>query len=441
MIKILTGIIALGLVVIIHELGHFIAARFCGVEVETFSIGWGPVLLRKKIGTTEYRLSALPLGGYCGMKGEHAFTEALEKNLDSIPTENGSFYGVHPFKRIIIAFSGPLANLCFAVIVLAFVSAAGSSYESYSNQIAPASMYDGTTGSPIDIARLIEGDRIVSLDDKKTDNYSDIQQFIVTHPQEKIQVAYERDGKIFSTTLIPNLDLKTGGGKIGIYPYIPLVVGTVKKGSNAETVGIKSGDQITAVNGITVLHYMQFAALLKDKPEQVTITVNRNGLLFESKLIMLYSDKGIPETGINWKTETVIIPGTDFINSVKNGFTETWNTLALTVKSIGLLFRGVDLSEAVSGPVRITMMIGEVAQTSLIGVAQLLSIICVSLFLMNLLPIPILDGGLILFSLIEIVNRKPLKPKTLYYVQFIGIAFIGFLFIFALFGDIRYLMK
>ena len=87
------------------------------------------------------------------------------------------------------------------------------------------------------------------------------------------------------------------------------------------------------------------------------------------------------------------------------------------------------------------MMIGEVAQTSFIGVAQLLSIICVSLFLMNLLPIPILDGGLILFSLIEIIYRKPLKPKTLYYVQFIGIAFIGFMFIFALFGDIRYLMK
>jgi len=441
MIKILTGLIALGLVVVIHELGHFIAARFCGVEVETFSIGWGPVLLRKKMGTTEYRLSLLPLGGYCGMKGEHAFTEALEKNLDSIPAENGSFYGVHPLKRIIIAFSGPLANLLFAVIVLAFVSAAGSNYQSYTNKIVPASIYDGTAGSPIDVAGLIEGDRIVSLDNKKTENYSDIQQFVVTHPQEKIQVSYERDGKIFSTTLIPNLDPKTGSGKVGIYPYIPLVVGTVKKGSAAETDGIKAGDLITEVNGVTVSHYMQFSALLKDKPEQVAITINRNGLTFESKLIMLYSDKGIPESGITWKTETVIIPGTDFLNSVKGGFTETWNTLALTVKSIGLLFRGVDLGEAVSGPVRITMMIGEVAQTSFIGVAQLLSIICVSLFLMNLLPIPILDGGLILFSLIEIIYRKPLKPKTLYYVQFIGIAFIGFLFIFALFGDIRYLMK
>ena len=147
MIKVITGIIALGLVVIIHELGHFIAARLCGVEVETFSIGWGPVLFKKKVGTTEYRLSALPLGGYCGMKGEHAFTEALQQNLDSIPKEQNSYYGVHPFKRMIIAFSGPLANLCFAVLVLACVSAVGSSYESYANRIVPASVYDGTSGA------------------------------------------------------------------------------------------------------------------------------------------------------------------------------------------------------------------------------------------------------------------------------------------------------
>jgi regulator of sigma E protease len=201
------------------------------------------------------------------------------------------------------------------------------------------------------------------------------------------------------------------------------------------------GDVITEINGMPVLHYMQFNALLKDKPEQVTLTLERNNAKIESKLIILYSDKGIPELGINWKTETFVIPGTGFLTSIENGFIETWKTLALTIKSIGLLFRGVDLTEAVSGPVRITMMIGEIAQTSFIGVAQLLSIICVSLFLMNLLPIPILDGGMILFSLIEMIYRKPLKPKTLYYVQFIGIAFIGFMFIFALFGDIRYLMK
>ena len=135
------------------------------------------------------------------------------------------------------------------------------------------------------MAGLIEGDRIISLDDKKTENYSDIQQFIVTHPQEKIKVSFERDGKLFSTTLIPNLDLKTGSGKVGMYPYVPLIVGTVKKGSAAEANGIKTGDLITALNGTPVVHYMQLNALLKDKPEQVTLTIDRNNVKIESKLI------------------------------------------------------------------------------------------------------------------------------------------------------------
>ena len=105
---IVLGILCLGLIVFVHELGHFIAARLCGVEVESFSIGMGPVLLHKTIGKTDYRLSLLPFGGYCGMKGEQAFREALEQNLPEIPKEPGGFYGVHPLKRAIIAFSGSI---------------------------------------------------------------------------------------------------------------------------------------------------------------------------------------------------------------------------------------------------------------------------------------------------------------------------------------------
>jgi len=144
---------------------------------------------------------------------------------------------------------------------------------------------------------------------------------------------------------------------------------------------------------------------------------------------------------MRWKAVEMTVAGTGFVDSVLHGISETGRTLSLTVKSLGLLFRGVDLTEAVSGPLRITMMIGEVAKSSLTGVAELLAIICVSLFLMNLLPIPILDGGTVLFGLLELFKGKPLKPRTLYYVQFIGIGFILFVFVFALFGDIKYLAR
>ena len=122
------GILCLGLIVFVHELGHFIAARLCGVKVESFSIGMGPVLAHKTIGETDYRLSLLPFGGYCGMKGEQGFRDALEQNLPAIPKEEGSFYGVHPLKRAIIAFSGPAMNLVFAAISLSIIAMTGYTF-------------------------------------------------------------------------------------------------------------------------------------------------------------------------------------------------------------------------------------------------------------------------------------------------------------------------
>ena len=439
-LKVLYGLIALGVVVFVHEAGHFIAARLCGVTVESFSIGWGPVLLRKKKGTTEYRLSALPLGGYCGMKGENAFRDALDKNLDAIPREEGSFYSAHPLKRVIIAFAGPFANLVFAVLALALVSSFGFSYRSFDNRIVLSSHYDGGH-NPADAAGLAEGDRIIAIAGKKISTFSDIQQNIATHPEETLTLDYERDGVARETTIVPLLDKKTGAGRIGIYPFIPLVAQSIKPGSAAETAGILPGDAIIAVNGTPVRHYLEFAESLKTHPTEAMVTINRSGITRDCKLVLLYPDADNIETGIEWQTVSVTVKGTGLLGSIRYGVVETGRTMALTVISIGLLFRGVDLSEAVSGPVRITVMIGEVAKNGFSGLAELLSIICVSLFLMNLLPIPVLDGGLILFSLIEFVIRKPLKPKTLYYVQFIGMGFILIVFILSLFGDIHFLMK
>jgi regulator of sigma E protease len=439
-LKIVYGLVALGLVVFIHEAGHFIAARLSGVAVETFSIGWGPVLLRKKRGNTEYRLSALPLGGYCGMRGENAFRDALERNLEAIPREEGGFYSAHPLKRVAIAFAGPFANLLFAVIALALVSAIGFSYRSYDNRVVLASRYDGGL-NPADAAGLAEGDRVVALAGKKVATFSDIQEIIATNPEKPLALEYEREGSVISTSIVPRLDKKTGAGRIGIYPYIPLVVSSVNRGSAAETAGIRPGDEITAVNGVPVAHYLQFTHALKDRPAEAVVTVDRGGISRDERLVLLYPESGAIETGIDWKAETVVVQGTGLFGSVRYGVLETGRMIALTAKSVALLFRGVDLTEAVSGPVRITVMIGEVAKTGFSGLAELLSVICVSLFLMNLLPIPVLDGGIILTALVEFAIRKPLRPKTLYYAQFVGMGFILVVFILALFSDVHFLMK
>lgn len=441
MITVIIGIFALGIVVFIHELGHFIAARLCGVTVETFSIGWGPALLRKKWRGTEYRISALPLGGYCGMKGEKEFGDALQQGLDSIPKEEGSFYGANAWKRIFISFAGPFANLIFAVIALTFVSASGYTYKTYENKIVPVVSLHDSEKKPAELAGLLSGDIITAIDGNKITYFSDLQQYIATHAEQPLTVEYKRNGKSFSTIITPLLDKKTGAGLIGVYPYIPLIIGEIQNGSAADTAGLMQNDRIISVNNIMVEHFYQLDSFLVEKPEQIEIEIERNGQRNFYTLVLIYNEQGSALTGINWQTVTVHVPGTGFVKSIQNGFIETKRTIQLTLKSIGLLFRGIDLSEAVSGPVRITVMIGEIAQSSFVGFMELMSIICVSLFLMNLLPIPVLDGGQILFSFLEIIIGRPLKPRTLYYVQFIGLAFILGIFALALFGDIKFLLK
>ena len=448
MVKILIGLIILSIMVFIHELGHFIAAKLCGVVVESFSIGWGPVLFKKKKGDTEYRISAIPMGGYCGMKGEKAFQQAIEQNLDAIPKKEGELYGVHPFKRIIIAFAGPFANYISAVLALAIVSAIGSSYYTSSNKIAPVYYYNEADDSPAREADLRMGDIILSINGEKTETFADIVRLIVPEAKEEVTLEIERDGQILTKKLRPKLDPKTGAGIIGFYSFIPLEIDSVKPSSSAELAGLKKGDLITEVNGIEVANTVDLNRALGGISEKTAeLGILRDGNKITKTLNLIRTENGI-DLGLNIKSIKVETPGTGFFKSIVNGFVLTHKAFVLTFKSLGLLFKGVDFRQAVSGPVRITHMLGDVAAQGfkagfLIGLSDILnfvSIISISLFIMNLLPIPILDGGLILFAFIEFIFRRQIHPKVLYYVQFIGIAFIGVVFIFALWGDIGYFL-
>ncbi len=440
--KIILGLIALGIVVIIHEAGHFIAAKLCGVDVETFSVGWGPVLLRKKWRNTEYRLSLLPIGGYCGMKGESAWQKAIDENLDAIPEEEGGFYSAGALRRIIIGFAGPVANLILAFILLTIVGMQDYSFYTWENRIIPVTETDESGALyPAAAAGLEEGDRILSINGAAMNNFYDIQQYVGTRAGEKLFIEYERDGRIFTTEMTASLDKKTGLGKIGAYPFIPLVVGSVRQGSSAETAGIRAGNEILAVDGKPVSNHIEFAAAFSGKPEQVALTVKHESVTVDRTITVIYRENGEAETGIGWTPVSVTVPGAPFPSCILKGMQETAEMVALTLKSLTLLFKGIDLTEAVSGPVRITVMLGEAASASAMSFLELVAIICVSLFLMNLLPIPVLDGGVILVALIEGVSRKKIKPKTLYRIQLGGAAIIAVIFVFALFGDIRYLIR
>ena len=450
MVKFLIGLLVLGIVVFIHELGHFIAAKLCGVSVESFSIGWGPVLLHKKFGTTDYRLSAIPIGGYCGMKGEHAFREAYENKLSSVPKEEGSLFAAHPFKRMLIAFAGPFANLLLAAAALAMISGLGRTYYTTDNRIVPVYRLEPSDESPARTAGLQIGDRILQINGEKTANFADIQQIIALHPEESLTMMIERGGEQLSTTIRPSLNKKTGAGQLGIYRYVPLEIASVRKDSAADLAGIKAGDRLTGIDGTALDNQMALIYFFRDYTQKTALfELIRDGERIELPVNLVRTENGSVDLGLNWTYITVTEKGTGFIASLRQGIVQTGELTAVTLKSLGLLFKGVSMTDAVAGPVRISSMIGSLAadgfsentRAGFVNIAEIVAVICVSLFLMNLLPIPILDGGLIFTAFIECIVRRQTPPRVLYYLQFVGFAFIAVLFFFALWADILYIMK
>lgn len=446
---IIYGLIGLGFIVFIHELGHFITAKICGVTVESFSIGMGPILLHKTIKGTDYRLSLIPLGGYCGMKGQKDFQVALDEKLESITGDKDSFYGIHPLKRVIIAFSGPFFNFIFAAIAFMIISMIGYSYYTSENKIILANEVYPEMESIAEKAGLQTGDKILSVNDKETPYFTDIYEAISISANKRTDLQVQRDSEIFNIEVTPSLNKETGAGVLGIVSWTNPLIDSIEKNSIAEKVGLKEQDLILQINDDIIKNTADYNnAIQKYDNFSMKVLRDNNEIIIEN--IELNPQKEDKTTlGITFYTEKVKSKTYSFFPAIINGFVEAGKTTALTFKSLGLLFQGVDLTKAVSGPLRITVMLGDTAKagfsagfsTGIVTVFNFLAIISISLFIMNLLPIPILDGGLILFALIEAITKKQISPKIQYYVQFIGVGLILVLFVFAMFGDISYIIN
>ncbi len=452
-INIVLGIIGLGIVILVHETGHFLVARKAGIVVEAFSIGWGPKLLSWKRGTTEYRISAFPIGGYCRMKGEHVLKEAWQKGEERIPKEPGSFFDAKPWKRILVSVAGPAANLIFAVVVLSIIWLAGFEIQTFGNKIIPISSFPINEGRtepyPADRIGLQEGDRIIELDGKEVQHYRDIQETVSVSAEKTIPITIERDGSLYATEITPEMDPETGIGRIGVYAWIDPVIGTVVENSAAEKAGIEKGDRIIEVNGKKIDHTIDFSSAVEGNRGVIQLTVSRNGARKEIQVIPRINQEGYPEIGISFARQSFRSPRIGPFRAIGKGVAETASTMALTVKSIGLLFKGVNVRESLSGPIRITYYVGEVAtQGFKLGIGsgfsnlfRFLCLLSVAIFFMNLLPIPALDGGMVILFLIEMLRGKSLRPKVIYRYQSIGITLIIALFLFATFNDVFFLVK
>lgn len=365
--KVIIGLIALSFIILFHELGHFVFAKLFGLRVLSFSLGMGPVLLHKTINGTDYRLSLFPLGGYCGLAGEKDFQKAIEENLDYIPKSPDSLYSIHPFKRMLIAFAGPLFNFIFAFICFVVISIVGFRYQSLSNKII---IPEVPAQSPARDAGIITGDRIIAINNIPILNFADIFDTVAVHPNETLKIDVDRDGEILSFSVTTLLNKDQGTGVIGVM-----------------------GDN-SAIETFESPTYSFFPALLVGAKKTVSTTIN-------------------------------------------------------TIKSLTILFKGVNVTKVVSGPIGTTYMLGDTVTQSfnsdfrfgLYSIMTLLAFINISLGFMNLLPIPVLDGGLILFSLISLIIKKELSPKVQIKIQYIGLILIVLIFLLGATGDVRYFIE
>jgi regulator of sigma E protease len=391
-------LIVIGILVFVHEFGHFIMAKRAGVRVEKFSLGMGPKVFGYKKGDTEYVLSWLPLGGYVKMAGE---------NPDEEPTgAPDEFQSKTVWQRAKIAATGPLTNIVLAFLIMPFVFMVGTYSE------GPAKVGYVESG-------FMAGDVIEEINGRRITDWTKAVTLIAVNPDTDIKVTVDRQNVKKTLVLRPETATELKIGYSGLVPDMPAEIGKLRPGLPAEKAGLQVNDKILAVDGKTIYHWIQFSALVRDsKGKPLTLTIERDGKRLE-KTVTPVMDSGRNVIGVE-PVVRLVFKKYGFSESVLLGFDKTVEYIDLTFITLKKLVM-LDLSiKTLGGPVMIAQMSGQAAAAGLSTFLSLLAMISISLGILNLLPIPVLDGGLILFLVIEAVRKKPLSRKTMEVAQSIG---------------------
>jgi len=306
---------------------------------------------------------------------------------------------------------------------------------------------DGRSALPADLAGLKTGDSILSVDGQGLRSFSELQKAIAASNGNPETWRIDRSGTTMVATVTPTFDSKEKRSIVGVYPLVAPVVKDIKKGSEAELAGFRPGDRITAVNEVPIASSQAFfQALTKSGKNNLTVSVLRGA---ETTDLLLVPDDSSHGPGIEFDLPTFPAVGAPFPQALREGWNRTTGLLGQIVDGLGQLFTGkTNVAESLSGPLRITYYVGEVASQGFLAgwgqgwgaVVNFLAFISLALFLMNLLPIPALDGGSIVVSAIEGLRRKPLGLKALMRYQQVGVVVVLGLVMFTTFNDIGFLL-
>lgn len=405
LIAFVSVVFVLGVLVFIHEFGHFAAAKLFGVRVETFSLGFGKRLVGFRRGETDYRISALPFGGYVKMTGETP--------LDS-HTGAAEEFTSHPrWQRLIIALAGPTANILLAIFVMTAVYMVHDEEPAYFGQKAKVGFVQA--GSVADKAGIKTGDTIVKINGIENPTWEDVLMNTMASPGALVKLQLLRDHQLIPTSVTPERNSDEQASNPGWIPDAPNLVTALEPGMPAEKAGIKVGDVITAVNGIPVRSTPAMVTILQQtKNAPVEIALLRDGQ--ESKVTVtpeLKNDNGESHYRIGMASEPkIIITHLPFVPALKKSLHENRSYSFLVVDLVRNLVRGSVSIKAMSSPIGIAKASGEAArEPGWTPLMKLMAIISLQLGIFNLFPIPILDGGMILMLLIEGLIRRDISMR------------------------------
>ena len=439
MITIVAFLILLGVLVVIHEGGHFFVLRMCKVHVDRFSVGMGPVIYKKKDKKgTEFALSALPLGGYVSYLSKKALDAEPEMRKNFTDEQLENLFETKPkWQRAAVMFAGPLANFILAVIIFTFI---------FSSQqtVKPIFLVDGEYVSSSSISGDInKNDILVSINGEKISNPTEYRLALLASAgltgeinagflNAKSSETYYRS--ISVEDFLSNSEQQQEPEKffpIEITSYISPEIGSLSRQGPASLAGIIAGDKILEIDGKRVNHFAEVSDILSSSSSSnINLVIQRNGEIKSFFINTEISENGTPILGISAAYKRSIIEA--FTKSVR----DTYNLSVKTLLFIGKMITGNMGAENLSGPVGIAKMSGEAFSAGFLPFLYLMAILSISLGVLNLLPIPVLDGGQLTMLAIEAIRGEPLPARVENFAYTLGALMVGFLLVFAVTNDI-----
>ena len=417
-LSILIGFLGIGIMILVHEFGHAFAARACGITVEALSFGFGPAIFKRTRGETQFIIRAIPFGGSCKMSGGDDIQNAITQKKKHIESyEDGSIWSVGPVKRIIAYAAGPLANIIFAFLCYAILMTMPTIVSVNPARVALSSDYPSLVqnySTAAYDAGIRTGDSILSIEGIAVSNYNEMQQALAqVKDRESVSIVTDRG----SFTVHPE------NGVFGFLPFQETVVGHVVSDSPEKKAGLKVRDRIISANGKPVTNMMDLL-VASIESDRITFEVLRDG-----KTVEISFDNPTSSLNFTLVQMTVTIKGINFFKALWMSGRECFSNFRQSIVSLVNVIRGkASAGETLGGTFAASQSIGMLTTNGFahgfnsgIRIALfLMASVSISLAVANLLPIPALDGGLILVSLAELVTRRTFHPRFYLTLQIVG---------------------